>query len=149
MAQQSRVLARTCTELTTALAPPAPPLPPRGGPNALLNAECRHAVHVVTCAHFAAQLLTLPAATSCQSQSTQAPPLPPQVAKGYSSAREALLLNGRFIMEQLKALDAAAGKSTTLYASGDFGTALQAEVGHVAGLLAAGRSPCCTLYACP
>ncbi len=59
------------------------------------------------------------------------------MAKGYSSAREALLLNGRFIMEQLKALDAAAGKSTTLYASGDFGTALQAEVGCLAAWLQA------------
>jgi hypothetical protein len=76
-----------------------------------------------------------PAPSNCPSADPPPHPAPStapqtrlQIGKGYSSSREALLLNGKFVVEQLKALDARSGKSTVVYASGDFGTALQAEV---------------------
>lgn len=64
-----------------------------------------------------------------------------QVGRGYGNAREALLLNGKFVLAQLEVMAAqnalsaggAAGKGAASYAHSDFAKALAAEVGRGRG----------------
>lgn len=59
-----------------------------------------------------------------------------QVAKSYLNAREALIVNGNFLLNQLKRMDTAAGgKATFAFNSTPFVASLREEVGD--------RTQCC------
>lgn len=51
-----------------------------------------------------------------------------KACKSYGSAREGLLVNGRFVLHQFEVLDAASGGKALKYLDTDFGQALQKEV---------------------
>lgn len=51
------------------------------------------------------------------------------MGKGYASAREAIIMTGSFLLDQLQSLDAAAGgKATFAYSNTPFVSLLKAEV---------------------
>ncbi len=52
-----------------------------------------------------------------------------QVGKSYSSAKEAIIMTGNFLLEQLQMLDnAAGGKATFAFGATAFATSLKTEV---------------------
>ena len=56
-----------------------------------------------------------------------------QVGKSYSSAREAIIMTGGFLLDQLQGLDnAAGGKATFAYSTTPFVNLLRAEVSALA-----------------
>ena len=59
--------------------------------------------------------------------------LPRQACKGYPSAREGLLVNARFLLGQLEALDGASGHKALKFLDTDFGKVLAKEVSMCAG----------------
>ena len=95
------------------------------------------AATVVGCASRALPLITpSPLPLSPPNHSLPTAPHPPplaQACKSYATARDGLLVNGRFVLGQFETLDAASGHKALKFMDTDFGRALQQEVGGSAG----------------